>query len=457
MKRILIIFALLAVFASCKKSNEEIFNKKPEERLSISVSDAKASLLSAQNGWIATLPTAAGGGYGFYMSFDESQNVKMLGDLNTAAISTSATSTYRLKAVMGTELIFDTFNYISLLVDPVPSVFGGAAGSGYKSDIEFLFTRSTADTLVLTGKKYGQVMKLVKATAAQKTSYENGGYKTAIDKFKSFFTVTKNPYIEITSGSNTLKVGMTFDFNNTLATGKRVNFSGLLADGQTIGKGTAKFGFTIDGAELVEAGLVYQGITFKRYAWKDATTLAIYDSAGKEYIIKSNATPLIPLHLALGVSYPSVSLPNATTYPGWSTDFSTRRALAHTRMNSNIVVSNQPISLGTMRFTFNDITKVMSLVINTPYGTAGASLNLTYNYSYTKTDVGVYKFTINPSMDSNSQFVYNQASNPLHPLLHERINVDTFTVDYMVHPTTGALLAMFTSVQNPTFTFTGTI
>lgn len=457
MKKLFILFTALIALGSCKKSDIEIFDQKPEERMNASVAEVKAALLSSPNGWIATLPTFAGGGYGFYMQFDDKENVKMYADLTATSPNTVTTSTYRLKTVLGTELIFDTFNYISMLVDPTPSVFGGAAATGYKSDVEFLFTRSTADSLIFKGKKYGQVMAMVKATAAQKTTIEAGGYKTAIDKFKNFFATTKNPYIDYTSGTTTLKVGMTFDFNNTLASGKRVSFSGLLADGKAIGTGSAKFGLTVDGAELTGAGLVYQGITFKRYAWKDATTLAIYDSTGKEYIIKSNPTPLIPLHLALGVAYTSVLLPQATTYPGWSTDFITRRALSHSRMNANIVVGGAPISLGTMRFTFNDVTKVMSLVINTPYGTAGASLNLTYNYTYTKTEAGVYKFTINPTMDGNSSFVYTQGSNPLHPLLHERINVDNFTVDYMVHPTTGALLAVLTSVQNPTFVFSGTI
>ncbi|SOD20458.1 DUF4302 domain-containing protein [Pedobacter xixiisoli] len=331
MKRILILVALLAILASCKKSNVEVFDKKPEERLSISVSEAKTTLLSAQNGWIATLPTSAGGGYGFYMSFDAAENVKMLGDLNAAAISTSATSTYRLKAVLGTELIFDTFNYISLLVDPVPGVFGGAAGSGYKSDIEFLFTKSTADTLVLTGKKYGQVMKMVKATAAQKTAYENGGYKTAIDKFKDFFTATKNPYIEYTAGNTQLKVGLSLDFNNTLATGKRVSFAGPLADGK-ISTAVGKFGLTINGADILGAPLVYQGITFTKFVWKDAATLILIDSNGKEYIIKSNPIPLIEFKTVFayngtynGIMITGSVLPAGIT-SGWNTLWSAQIA-----------------------------------------------------------------------------------------------------------------------------------
>jgi hypothetical protein len=298
MKKLFILFTALIALGSCKKSDIEVFDQKPEERMAQSVSEVKTALVGSTNGWIATMPTLAGGGYGFYMAFDASEKVKVYSDLGTAnAPSTTIldyitpiTSTYRVKAVLGPELIFDTFNYTSYLVDPMPSVFGGVAATGYKSDIEFTFVRSTADSLIFKGKKYGQLMSMVKATAAQKASYEGGGFKTAIDKFKAFFINTKNPYIEY--GTTPLKVGIALDFANTIATGKRVSFAGPLADGK-VGTGAGKFGFTMDGATIVGDGLVYQGIIFKRFAWKDATTLALYDSTGKEYIIKSNPIPLV--------------------------------------------------------------------------------------------------------------------------------------------------------------------
>ncbi|MFN0293705.1 DUF4302 domain-containing protein [Pedobacter helvus] len=301
MRKLLILFTALIALASCKKSNVEIFDERPEVRMSMSLAEVRTALLGAPNGWIATMPTSAGGGYGFYMQFDASENVTMYSDLGVANSPstttldyvTPLTSTYRLKAVLGVELIFDTFNYTSYLVDPMPSVFGGAAATGYKSDIEFLFTRATTDSLIFTGKKYRQVMAMVKATAAQKASYEAGGYKTAIDNFKAFFENIKNPYIEYTSGSATLKAAISMNFSNVLATGKRVSFTGLLADG-AVATAESKFGLTIDGASL-PAGLSFQGINFTRIAWKDATTMAFYDTKGSEYVIKSNPVPLTPL------------------------------------------------------------------------------------------------------------------------------------------------------------------
>lgn len=300
MKKLLILFTALIALGSCKKSPIEIFDQKPEERMTLSLAEVRTALLAAPNGWIATMPTFAGGGYGFYMQFDASENVTMYSDLGTAnAPSTTVldhvtpvTSTYRLKTVLGVELIFDTFNYTSYLVDPMPNVFGGAAATGYKSDIEFRFTRATTDSLIFKGKKYGQVMAMVKATAAQKASYEAGEYKAAIDKFKAFFVNTRNPYIEYTSGTETVKAGMNINFTNVLATGKRVAFTALLANG-SVATASSKFGLTIDGANF-PVGLTFQGINFVRIAWKDAVTLAFFDASGKEYIIKSNPVPLTP-------------------------------------------------------------------------------------------------------------------------------------------------------------------
>jgi hypothetical protein len=300
MKKLFILFAAIVALSGCKKSDIEVFDQKPEERLSASNAEVKTALLGSPNGWIATLPTFAGGGYGFYMSFAADETVKMYSDLGTANSPsttvlnyiTPMTSTYRIKAVLGTELIFDTFNYTSYLVDPTPAVFGGVASSGYKSDIEFVYLRSKADSIFFTGKKYGQPMVMVKATAAQKAAYEAGEYKTAIDKFKAFFVTNRFPYIEIGSGASALKTGLTFDFSNVIATGKRISLTGLLADG-SVASATSKFGLTIDGAGI-PGGLVYQNINFVKIAWKDATTLAMYDSAGKEYIIKNNSAPVVP-------------------------------------------------------------------------------------------------------------------------------------------------------------------
>lgn len=449
MRKIIYLFTVLLIFAGCKKSGfESKFDEPAEVRIGNAISEVNTKLTTATDGWIATLPTQAGGGYGFYMTFDAAtQEVNMYGDMSDPAATTFRKSTFRVKANAGAELIFDTYNYISLLQDPDPSAFGGVTGFGLRSDVEFIHDHSTADSMVFSGKKYRQPLILVKATAEQKAAYMGEGYKTAIDKLKDFFSTTKNPYIEITSEAGTVNAGITMNSSNDVNAGKRISFTGLLTDDKTIGTADSKFAFKLDGADLLGEGLVFEGITFVRIRWKDATTLAFYDASGKEYIVRSSPSPLLPLYLLIGSGYRNVVVPNATTYPGWSTDFIARRAASATGVRRWNIGAG-PLLLQTLSFSFNDVTKKMVLIVDTPDGTN--DFWLTFNYTYTKTEDGVFKFTLG-TLGGNESLI----AGDLNPLLAQRINSDSFTFDYFIHPTTGATMAQMTSVEHPDFSFTG--
>jgi hypothetical protein len=445
MKKIFYLFFALVVLSGCKKSSfESVFEKSPEERMADAISLVNTSLTSSPNGWIATLPTSAGGGYSFYMNFDANQNVTMYSDISDVAATTVATSTYRITTGLGAMLAFDTYNYISVLQDPKASVFGGVQGSGFSSDVEFTYVRSTTDSLIFVGRQFRQALSMVKATAAQKASYVANGLKTSIDKTKSFFATTPYPYIDIVSGSATLKAGISMNFTNNMTAGKRVSFTGVLADNKTVIGGSSKFAFTLTGADLLGAGLVYNGVRFVRFAWKDAATLAVYDSTGKEYIIKSSPTPLTPLYLLIGAGYTIVNVPNATTYAGWGADYVTRRATSATAM----LTGGYNLRLEQMAYTFNNTTKKLTLKVNMPQGTT--QFVGTLNYTYTRTDDGIFKFNYVDADGNGGIIVPFMAS-----LLSQRLNLDTFTVDYLTDPVTGGLFAQFKSVQNPTFTFSG--
>jgi len=451
MKKIIYLFTALFIFAGCKKSSfESKFDELPEIRIGNAISEVNTQLTTATEGWIATLPTQAGGGYGFYMKFDAAtQEVNMYGDMTDPSATTLRKSTFRVKANAGAELIFDTYNYISLLQDPDPSAFGGVTGAGLRSDVEFIFERSVADSMVFTGKKYRQSLILVKATANERALYEAKGYKTAIDRLKVFFATTKNPYIEIGTGAATINAGITINASNEINAGKRISFTGLLSDNKTIGSAASKFAFKLDGADLLGEGLVFEGIQFVSLRWKDETTLAFYDSADKEYIVRSNPSPLLPLHLLIGSGYRNVVVPNATTYPGWSTDFISRRAVAANSL-TRWSIGAGPLLLQDLTFSFNDVTKKMVLVVNTPDGTN--AFFLTFNYTYTKSETGVFKFTLG-ALGGNEGAI----AGDLALLLADRINSDKFTFDYFIHPTTGATLAQMTSVEHPDFSFTGAL
>lgn len=288
--------ACLSLAGCTKNTFVANFDQKPEERMATSIAEVNTVLTSASNGWVANLSTLAGGGYGFYMNFGVNQDVAMYGDLNDNTSAKLGTSTFRVKTGLGVDLVFDTYNYISMLADPNPSTFGGVTGSGYKSDVEFIYERSNADTIIFTGKVYRQPLVLVKATVAQKAIYTTvDGYKTAINKVKNFFETISNPYIEVVSEGTTQMVALSIDVSNSLTAGKRTIFASVLTDGKTIRSVTQKYAFNSEGINIVNGGVVWGNITFVSFKWKDATTMAVYDSTGKEYIIKSSPVAILPL------------------------------------------------------------------------------------------------------------------------------------------------------------------
>lgn len=378
MKKIFLCIAVLSILISCKKTSYVAkFDKLPQERAAEQIKLVSTTLTGATNGWIATLPTQAGGGYGFYMSFDNASNVVMYGDMTATSSSTSGASYYRVKQDLGTELVFDTYNYISMLDDPNASVLGGTAKVGYSSDIEFTFDRIAGDSIIFIGKKYRQPFKMVKATAAQKASYVAGEYKTAIDKFNSFFSTTKNPYIEIVSGSTTLKAGISVNSTNNLAAGKRVGLTGLQANGTSTLTGNAKYAYKLTGVDLLGAGLVYGGITFVKIEWK-GTSLVFYDTAGKEYVIKSNPIPLTPMAALFGFPntfvYRKITIPTAGLASGVTSGFNA----VYQQMQALFVTSGRSVTSTTFTLTSNS---VFTVDVNYLSGTSAFVASATYNYT----------------------------------------------------------------------------
>ncbi|RDC54955.1 DUF4302 domain-containing protein [Pedobacter chinensis] len=446
MKKILyVLFMALLTFAGCKKEKELVFDARPEERMGEALATVNNSLSSAANGWIATLPTQAGGGYSFYMSFDAAnETVKMYGDLTDESATKIGTSTYRMRANMGAELIFDTYNYISLLEDPNPSSFGGATGSGFKSDVEFIFDHFTTDSLIFRGKKYKQTLTMIKATAAQKNAYESEGLKAAMDKLKSFFINTANPYIEVVSGNATLKVGITINASNNLSTGKRLDFTGVLADGQTVSSSGQKYAFTLDGVSILNSGLIWQGVTFVSFKWKDPTTLAVYDSTGKEYIIKTSATPLVPLFQLWGSKYTGMLSEYKTIYPGTSTTGTTILNYFHNGLISSIT-GGYNFNYGRINYVWNLVNKRLTLngFSSQNGGTSGWTTSIVYSYNVDAN--GVYKFTTYAAASGG------YVANPLSQL-NAFMLANSITFDYYVNGST--VYAKMTSVEDPSIVMT---
>jgi hypothetical protein len=327
MKKLTYFLILLSLTGCVKHDVDLVFDQLPEQRMKERNAELQAKLLEGTSGWKGFLRTSASGnGYGFYMNFNQSGEVVMYSDWNETASTTAKNSTYRIMYVMNTQLSFDTYNYISILQDPQTSVNGGTSGNGLQSDIEFNYIRSSADTIILTGKKYQNTLYLMKASATEAAQYSSGGYKTAIASFNTYFTSHNNNYITVTENGTDVKVGITI-------TGKIATAQAKKAD-NTIVSDIRGFGYAIDGIYFTDA-IQIAGVKIIALRLKDANTLVAIDVNNKEYTVQQSATPLADFAdmfgsaktynsiYCYGVAYPataSATLPTGVT-SAYTTEF----------------------------------------------------------------------------------------------------------------------------------------
>jgi hypothetical protein len=386
----LLMVFLAAAFAGCKKhSYIAAFEQSPQERIGEQIRLVEEKLTTAENGWIGVLPTGLGGGYGFYMTFDADRFVNMYADLMDSSASKARQSQYRVKADMGADLVFDTYTYITLLNDPDASAFGGNTRDGFRSDIDFIYDRSSEDSIVFIGKRYRQTFSLVKATASQKARYLNGEYVTSIKTFKKFFTDNPNAYVVLDNGS---KASLEPNTGNSLLAGKRITLTTIAPDG-TVAAANGKFAFTIDNMQILDSGVSIAGTRFVKLAWKDASTLALYSSTGKEYIINNNPTPLLPLYKLWGSKYNALYDSYKTIYPGTSAAGADTLNYYHNNLNNGALLGFS-FNWGSLKMSWDIVNKRMKLdgFCSQNGGTSGWTTTITYNY--TVDNNGVYTFTV---------------------------------------------------------------
>jgi hypothetical protein len=434
------LFALIAMQA-CKKDQELIEGKRPDERMAEDLEKYRNELVNSPNGWVAYLGTTlVGGGYNFYMSFDKENNVIMRADYNSDIALESIQSTYRIKQVMAPSLIFDTYNLLHLLQDPDPSFFDGDLAVGYGSDFEFEIREQVGDTIKLIGKKRQAPLILVKATADQKAFYTSDQFSANIEGISNYLVDHPFTYI-VDPKDNTKKIQVSI---NTDVRSR--SFSLISADGGEITTNSGVFSFSSDGAKLnnpIKNGEeVYTSIHWD----KTATKLYLVTSTGTKREIFTYPTPIFPLETLLGPVYSSIIVPNGTAYPGWSADFIARRAAAA----NAILTGPYRLRLDMMEFLFNTTAQTLTLNAVVYQNTSG--FLAVYSYNYTKSADGTFKFNYVSANGNGSLMIPG-----MDPLLAQRINVDSFKLQYFVNPNTGAILGQFVSVQNPNFTFTGTL
>jgi hypothetical protein len=438
-------FLPVLALAACKKDTR-VFDESPDVRVQKTLTAFQKELVDAGDGWKATIFPRGGKGFSYWMKFDAANRVTMVCDFNTTTATTSKTSSYRLKALEQPSLMFDTYGYIHLPADPSGSVSGGTNGAGLASDFEFALLEGLIDSLRdhpgtitqmnLFGRFNGVPIQFSKATAAEATAYNAGGLNTLMTPVIAY--VNANKYLFVKLGDDKrLQVAIDLTRRNlTLA---------WEVDG-IVSNSASPFAYTLTGI-ILQKPVEYNGKKIYELTWDNTDKILFAMVDGAKVKVEVSPSPILPLHLILGSGgFSTIVPPNATTFPGWSDDFKTRRAAAAAAM----LTGGFGLRMDRMLFAFNTTLKTMVLTVDIYQG--ANKFIATFNYTYTKTQTGVFKFAVgDPVANANGNLIIGNMA----PLLAQRLNVDQFTMDYFVDPTYGTL-GQFISVENPGFTFTGT-
>ena len=447
MNKLIYLFIATFLFIGCNKNldTDLTFDKLPEERIAERNAELKNKLLESPDGWKAFLRTnLRGGAYGFYMQFNENDKVTMLSDWSNVTATTPDTSTYRVKYVMNSSLIFDTYNYLSILQNPSANANGGTNANGLQSDIEFEYLRSTADSIILKGKKYGNILHLVKASEAERMQFENGGYLTSIDKFKNYF-LSGFPHIVLNQGGINKKIELWTNNSTKVADGDYVSPENNLTSA------ISGFAFAIDGAYFSN-GLVTEGVKFTGLRWKGENQLIAFDSVGTEYPVNLSSVPITLLHLALGTKF-KLQAVFKKIYPGTST--AGAAIVGHYVNNLDNAYSGYRFQNGTLTFNF-DIANKRLIVTGWHNQNDNAGWNTTITYTYSKDANGIYTFNhvsgpATPQSGANGyvQTLMSQTGKETIDkfLRNNRVTFDYYTQDGMTY-------GRMTSVENPSIVMT---
>lgn len=155
--------------ASCQQEPRQAFDQPAADRLDAASREFLKTLKSSTNGWILELYPHRRLKYGGYLV------ALKFGDKNMASVASESPvpgeptnawvrGGYHVKNDKGITLSFDTYTLpLHFFSDPDKSE-GDGTGYGFQGDYEFTLMRSTSpDTLLVRGRKTGNVMRLIRA------------------------------------------------------------------------------------------------------------------------------------------------------------------------------------------------------------------------------------------------------------------------------------------------------
>lgn len=185
---LLLILISAFLFGGCDKKKDRIFEESSTARLNASI-DNVYKTFSAKSSWILSYYPGANveyGGFNLFPNFTTSTDVNLQGDIFNA----TPTSTFKVYAGAGPILTFDTYNvvihYFGLPAYYTSTSAGiGATDSGMKGDFEFLVLSANQDSVMLKGRKYGNILKMKSVPSDQLATIVTN-YKAANVRFNTY-------------------------------------------------------------------------------------------------------------------------------------------------------------------------------------------------------------------------------------------------------------------------------
>ncbi|WGQ13301.1 DUF4302 domain-containing protein [Sphingobacterium faecium] len=438
MKRIVYICFAAVLFMGCSKDKTDLtFEATPEERIGEKLAEVKSALVSAPFGWIAGMGTSAKGGYGFYIKFDEDDKLTMLSDYSAESATKSVASTYRVKWGSTASLIFDTYNYITLMQDPVPGVAGGAAGKGYQSDIEFNFDRISGDSVIFIGKKYLNPLVLIKATEEEQNKYQAKSFLEDIENFKDYFEdgipVVKIGDVETEIGINVEGKTMGFiGMPNNIVTGVEVKYYNVIGE-------NIRF---ID--EVLYNGEYLSSIL------KESDGYKLLTRSGKKFDIYKSDDYILPPEYKIGAAISSFAVPGPYSYSqylpmkSWSSLY-----IVDWNMYLNLSKNGgYNLTIGNTSYTFVAARNEITASCDIYQGSTGFSATYSMKYSIDK-DTGYFRFLSLASANGNGGIIVPYMNSTFFANMKDK----DFKLSFVNDATFGRAVK-FTRVDNPDYFFT---
>lgn len=179
-----LLISTITALSSCVHDQEDVFDASAAERLNKAVEDYAEVLESQEMGWVLDFYPAdrSLGGIAYTAKFRDGDVTmtceRSMVDANSKRlpIGSEVKSCYRIITQRSVILTFDTYNPL-LHYWSEPS---GTDSDGYASDYEFVFISASPDSVVLRGKKYGNMLRMYPLHEPQADYVQKAAYTKSV-------------------------------------------------------------------------------------------------------------------------------------------------------------------------------------------------------------------------------------------------------------------------------------